>query len=138
MGINVTARRLTKCVRQVADDLIAELLPQSDCPFISGDNEIELHGTKTEFDSDSLRVLAHPPRDSASSGLFACDVSTVADVGAAACLVLLDVICAKNAGFILEDENRLLRREPVVEPRIAGDIGINRIGIPSPEDRLED
>jgi len=79
-GINVATPRVVERAGQGSSNVIAQLLPQTHCTLIGGNDQIELHGAKAEPNSLALRMLAHCRSDTFASRFGRHNVAAIADV----------------------------------------------------------
>src|ERR1051325_3445923 len=63
INIHETVLRMAERAWQDADDLKAKLLPKANRWLVSGDNEVELHGTEPESARFLQAMLTHPSSD---------------------------------------------------------------------------
>ena len=58
----------------------AELLPETDCPLVGGDDQVELHSAKIQRNRLPLRMFAHGSRDPLPLCLRGDHIAAIANV----------------------------------------------------------
>ncbi|MNM83280.1 hypothetical protein D3C81_953370 [compost metagenome] len=86
--------------RQAPDHLETELLPQGHRHLIARHHRVELHGQKTLFAGQALRVLAHQPGHTASTGGVADHVAAIAHMIARAGGIGLEVVGTEQLAIL--------------------------------------
>ena len=77
-------------------DREAHFLPERDSAFVCGDDEVELHGEKTEVSGGLQGVFTELPPDSFSAFLASHHVAGIADMGSETWLICLDIVGPQN------------------------------------------
>ena len=78
--IDQTLRRMTEHLRKCSHDAKAMLLPQGDRGCVGADDDVELHGAKSEASGFFQRVLAHQRAESLAASLGGHHVTRICDV----------------------------------------------------------
>jgi hypothetical protein len=123
---------------QTTDDFEAKTLPDAHCALIGRHNEVELHGAETAFAGAFQGMRAHQSRDAAAGGLTRRHIATISCVRSAALLVSPEIVSADKAAGILDNEDFVSGREPVVERLSLGEIAGQGIGLPGADGGFED
>jgi hypothetical protein len=75
----------------------AELLPETDCPLVGGDDQVELHSAKIQRNRLPLRMFAHGSCDPLPLCLRGHHIAAIANVCAEARLAGFDEIGSRYA-----------------------------------------
>src|SRR5580704_11093238 len=96
-------------------DFKAQTSPEFHGAFVRADNEIELHGAVARLPRPFFGVQTHCSGNAMACGMSRCDISTVADVRAAATLVGAKIVGADNIAISLSHEDLIAACKPIGE-----------------------
>lgn len=136
--INIAVCGMVEGKWQPPDDLEPEFLPETHRPLVRAHHEVELHAPISARSSVSQGVLAHKPCDAASGGSGAHHEAAVADVATTARLVRTHVVGPQDDPVLLDNEGLLVRSHPVGERLLLRHVPVERVGLTSTDDRLDD
>jgi hypothetical protein len=137
VSIDVFFTWVVKCAGQGADDFEAELLPKTDCSRIRRDNEIELHGAKSESTRLGQAMLRHSASYSSTLGTSWDHESGVGDVRPGTRLIRPQNISADNAGIVFCDVSMSIGSEPISQGLLARHLRVKRVGIARQDDLMK-